>query len=540
MSFPRNMWLLFLLVGAKLGRAATASDFSAKCQSFQPERLVKNSTRTRLEYVASGTTIQLDDNVPSCGRTSQVVDANICRVALQIPTSNRSSLSFELWLPERWDEKRYVATGNGGVDGCIKYEDIAYGVKNGFAAMGTNNGHNGTTGVDFLNNEDVVVDFSYRALHTGTVSAKTLIQEFYNSPPAKSYYIGCSLGGRQGISAAERFPEDYDGILAGAPAVDFNHLYSLRARMFTVTGSPGSPDYIPVSTWSGLIHNEVLAQCDTLDGVADGIIEIANKCHFDPTKLLCRADQANQAGTACLSRAQISQVQTVYAPYTYANGTLIWPRMNAGAEILASAGLLAGRPFSPSVEWFRYAVLSDPNWDPASYGLADAEAAETANPGGIRTFPESLPAFKARGGRIVTYHGEQDQQIWSTNSERFYERLVAADGGLDSYLRFFRISGMNHCASGPGAWMFGQGGSSALIPFEPERNAFAALVAWVEKGQAPDTITGTKFVNDSVDQGVDFQRSHCRYPLEQTYVAGPSKQPASWKCLPPSKSPSEI
>lgn len=118
MSFPRNMWLLFLLVGAKLGRAATASDFSAKCQSFQPERLVKNSTRTRLEYVASGTTIQLDDNVPSCGRTSQVVDANICRVALQIPTSNRSSLSFELWLPERWDEKRYVATGNGGVDGC--------------------------------------------------------------------------------------------------------------------------------------------------------------------------------------------------------------------------------------------------------------------------------------------------------------------------------------------------------------------------------------------------------------------------------------
>lgn len=280
--------------------------------------------------------------------------------------------------------------------------------------------------------------------------------------------------------------------------------------MFTVTGSPGSPDYIPVATWSGLIHNEVLAQCDTLDGVADGIIEIANKCHFDPTKLLCRADQADQAGTACLSRAQISQVQTVYAPYTYANGTLIWPRMNAGAEILASAGLLAGRPFSPSVEWFRYAVLSDPNWDPASYGLADAEAAETANPGGIRTFPESLPAFKARGGRIVTYHGEQDQQIWSTNSERFYERLVAANGGLDSYLRFFRISGMNHCASGPGAWMFGQGGSSAVIPFEPEQNAFAALVAWVEKGQAPDTITGTKFVNDSVDQGVDFQRSHCR------------------------------
>ncbi|TLS27420.1 hypothetical protein PpBr36_04184 [Pyricularia pennisetigena] len=540
MSFPRNMWLLSLLAGATLAQAATASDFAAKCQAFQPERLVKNSTRTRLEYVASGTTIQLDDNVPSCGRTSQVVDTNICRIALQIPTSNRSSLSFELWLPERWDGKRYVATGNGGVDGCIKYEDIAYGVKNGFAAMGTNNGHNGTTGVDFLNNEDVVVDFSYRALHTGTVSAKILIQEFYSSPPAKSYYIGCSLGGRQGISAAERFPEDYDGILAGAPAVDFNHLYSLRARMFTITGSPGSPDYISASTWSGLIHDEVLSQCDGLDGVADGIIEIANKCHFDPTTLLCRADQADQAGQACLSQAQVAQVQTVYAPYTYANGTLLWPRMNPGAEILASAGLLAGRPFSPSVEWFRYAVLSDPAWDPATYDLADAEAAETSNPGGIRTFPESLPAFKARGGRIVAYHGEQDQQIWSSNSERFYDRLAAADPGLDSYLRFFRISGMNHCAGGPGAWMFGQGGSSASIPFEPERNAFAALVAWVEKGQAPEAITGTKLVNDSVDQGIDFQRSHCRYPLEQTYISGPSKQPASWQCLPPSKSPSEI
>lgn len=316
-----------------------------------------------------------------------------------------------------------------------------------------------------------------------------------------------------GISAADKFPGDYDGIVAGAPAVDFNNLYGSRANFFTITGGPGSRDYITVDTWTGLIHREVLRQCDGIDGVADGIIEIPSKCRFDPATLLCPADQTSD----CLSAAQVKQVQQVYAPYTYPDGTLIFPRMNPGNELEAVQGLLAGKPFSSSVEWFRYAVLNNPDWDPATYSVDDVRLAEQLNPSDIRTYPQALPEFKRRGGRILAYHGGQDQQITSFNTERLWDDMASTDAGLADYFRFFRISGMNHCGGGPGAWVLGQGGGAAG-PFDREHNVLAALVDWVEKGIAPETVTGTKFVGDDPSRGIDFQRAHCRYPLEQTYV----------------------
>ncbi|KAL8401160.1 hypothetical protein RB596_008088 [Gaeumannomyces avenae] len=490
----RPLWLAWA--------SASAASFSETCLSFKPEFAA--STLSRLEHIPANTTLQLD-SVPSCNRPSQAVQTELCRVALQIATSERSGISFELWLPAQWSG-RLLATGNGGVDGCIKYEDLAYGAAHGFAVVGTNNGHNGTTGVEFLNNPDVIEDFAYRALHTGTSAAKSLVEAFYGTAPARSYYIGCSLGGRMGISAAERFPDDYDGIVAGAPAVDFNNLYGSRANFFTITGAPGSPDYIPIDTWTSVIHPEVLRQCDGIDGVVDGIIEVPSKCHFDPSVLLC----AGQYG--CLSAAQVKQVQQIYAPYTYPDGSLIFPRMNPGMELRAVDGLLAGKPFSPSVEWFRYAVLNNPNWDPATYTVDDVGLAEQLQPS-IKTYPQTLP-FR---GKLLVYHGGQDQQITSFNTERFWDMADLGDA------RFFRISGMDHCGGGPGAWVLGQGGNAAGV-FDPESNVLAAVVRWVENGTAPETITGTKYVADDPSRGIDFQRAHCRYPLEQTYTG------SGWEC----------
>ncbi len=244
--------------------------------------------------------------------------------------------------------------------------------------MGTNNGHNGTSGEAFLNNPDIVEDFSYRAyetyilfsvksdlswalipclevqntitncyssLHVGTIAAKKLIRMFYGTQVTYSYFLGCSLGGRMGIKAAEIFPEDYDGIVAGCPAVDFNNLQGQRAMFYMATGGLDSDEFITADTWKGLIHKEVMHQCDGLDGVEDGIIEVPEKCLFDPQTLRCRTGHSSD----CLTPEQIRQVQQVYAPYTYSNGTLIFPRMNPGNEEKAVEKLLSGRPFSYSV-----------------------------------------------------------------------------------------------------------------------------------------------------------------------------------------------
>ncbi|KAM0227978.1 hypothetical protein ACHAPO_011104 [Fusarium lateritium] len=481
-------------------------------------------------FVSAGTTLQLSDNVPTCNRASQAVTADLCRIGLQIPTSKRSSISFELWLPRDWKESRYLATGNGGIDGCIKYEDLSYGITNGFATMGTNNGHNGTTGITMLNNPDIIEDFSYRALHTGTRSAKKLIKSFYGRRPAHNYYIGCSLGGRMGIKAAEKYPKDYDGIVAGCPAVDFNNLQGQRAMFYPITGSADSPDYIPIDTWKGLIHDEVLRQCDTIDGVKDGIIEVPDKCFFDPKALKCSPRRPKDKG--CLSSAQVAQLQKIYAPYTYPNGELIFPRMNPGNELQAVSKLIAGTPFSYSEDWFRYVVYNDPTWNASTYTTKDVFKADQLNPSNIRTYPRSLPSFKKRGGKLLSYHGGQDNQITQFNTQRFWDRMYSADHQLQDYYRYFRMSGMFHCNGGPGAWAVGQGGGApaAGIPFDPQHNVLAAMVSWVEDGHAPKSLTGTKFVNDTAASGIDFQRKHCLYPKTQTYVGGDPKKTSSWKC----------
>ncbi|KAI1272237.1 feruloyl esterase B [Xylaria sp. FL0933] len=499
-------------------------DFKTKCLSFKPGSHISNATLNRLEFVASGTNLAFPDNDPSCNRASQIVSVDLCRVALSVPTSQRSGFNYELWLPETWNG-RTLATGNGGLDGCIKYEDIAYGSANGFSS-----------GAAFYQNEDVVVDFSWRALHTSVEIGKKLTSLFYNERVGKSYYIGCSLGGRQGIGSAEKFPKDFDGIVAGSPAVDFNSLYSWRASFFPITGDGESSSFILPNTWKTTIHNEVLRQCDTIDGVEDGIIEDPVLCHVDTQRLLCGYN--NSTSTDCLSAAQVKTVQTIFDDYLWPNGTLLYPRVNPGGELLAADGLYSGNAYGPSADWFKYVILEQPSWDPATYTEDDALLAIQKNPADIDTWPSSLAAFQGHGGKLISYHGQQDQQITSLNSIRFWKRLASeVDYDLDkmdAFYRLFRIPGMNHCSTGPGAWTVGQGGSAAAygIPFDREHNVLAAIVDWVEKGIAPDEIIGTKFINDTIDEGISYQHRHCRYPYRSTYSGeGDPLDMESWHCV---------
>lgn len=195
----------------------------------------------------------------------------------------------------------------------------------------------------------IEADIYMGSLHTGTVAGKLLTEQFYKKKYSYSYYLGCSLGGRMGIKAAELYPDDFDGIVAGCPAVDFNHLQGWRASFYPITGAVGSENFINATLWTGLIHNEVLKQCDSIDGVTDGIIEIPAKCFFKPETLLCsQSDTIGWAAGKCLNADQVQQIKTAYEPYTYPNGELIFPRMNPGNEINTATKFFAGAPFSYS------------------------------------------------------------------------------------------------------------------------------------------------------------------------------------------------
>ncbi|KAE8155253.1 Tannase/feruloyl esterase [Aspergillus avenaceus] len=519
---------LWLTLGVNISLALTARvDFQASCQAFSPDTRAASAHRELTEYVPAGTSLSLPYNDATCARPNQVVPVDLCRVALYVETSNRSGVTTELWLPRNWTG-RFLGTGNGGIDGCIKYEDLAYGAANGFAVVGSNNGHNGTTAASFFHNPDVLADFSWRALHLSTVVGKQITRAFYGQSHTKSYYLGCSLGGRQGINSAVEFPDDFDGILAGSPALDFNNLVSWRASFLPVTGSANSTDFINASTWKNLIHPQVLAQCDTIDCVDDGIIEDPSLCDFRPEILACTNDAENN----CLSPEQVEIVRKVLSPMYGADGRLIFPAMQPGSELEAAEKLYAGQPFSYSKEWFQY-VVYDPSWNPAEFSIHDATVADDLNPQNIRTWPADLSRYKRRGGKLITFHGQQDGKITSFNTERFYNHLSTAmnmaPSELDNFFRFFRISGMSHCSSGPGAWAFGQGGAAPTMTLSnPGENILAALVAWVELGIAPETITGTKYVDDNPELGILFQRSHCRYPLRNTYIGE-----GYWECTLP-------
>ncbi|KAK2031348.1 feruloyl esterase B [Colletotrichum zoysiae] len=371
------------------------------------------------------------------------------------------------------------------------------------------------------------------------------MQPLYGRAATRSYFLGCSLGGRQGIKAADLFPEDFDGVVAGAPAIDFNKLYSYRGTIFPRTGAVGSANFITPAVWKTTIHNEVLRQCDKIDGVEDGIVEDPTLCQFNASTLLCQNDPNAANRTDCLSTAQVDIVRGILSPLNDAQGNMYWPGMNPGAEVLAADGLYSGTPWPLTQNWFRYAIYNDPTWDPATFDLQiDGGFAERKNPADVKTWPDNLSAFKNRGGRLLMFHGQQDQQISSFHTPMFYDRLAQGmklnQTGMDEFARFFRISGMNHCMTGPGAWLIGQGGGidvamAQTLPFDGEHNVLAAIMDWVEDGVAPETITGTKFVNDTLSLGIDFQRRHCRYPLRNTYKGGGlnPRHSDSWTCTSP-------
>ncbi|KAJ6474013.1 tannase and feruloyl esterase [Mycena vitilis] len=487
-----------------------AQSIEENCLSLQTSLQLENTTILNVTYVAAPTNVT---TLGICQSTAPVTSAPLCRVQFVINTTSTSAVHGEAWLPDTW-YGRFLGLGNGGLGGCVHYVGLDYGTSFHFATVGTDGGHDGGGGSDpgdahqFLNHPEVINDFAWRAVHVEAVIGKQIAEAYYGRAAAKSYYLGCSMGGRQGTREALQFPEDFDGILGGAPATDFNHAVgwiAMNGRYFGAPTTPAeaSPKWLTADLWA-LVSAEVLKQCDALDGVVDGIITEPDACSFRPEALQCTTNQTS----ACLTSVQVNALQNLYSPLYGLQGELMYPRFTPGAEAdpLSAASFPGIFPFATN--WVHFAVLNDTTYDFSDFGLADIEAMDHDNAGGMKTFSGDLSAFRNRGGKFLTYHGRRDPIISSTNSKRVYD-LVSRTLGLptlDDFYRLFLVPGMGHCGTGIGANAFGQGifeGQDARVNAS-SHNILLALVDWVENDVAPGTIIGT-----AADGSV---RTHCRYP----------------------------
>ena len=423
-----------------------------------------------------------------------------CRVAATLKPSADSDIEIEVWLPISGWNGKFMGVGNGGFSGSINYGQMRLPLSRGYAVASTDTGHQ-STGADAswaLGHPEKQIDFGYRAVHEMTVRAKAIVDAFYSAGPRYSYWNGCSSGGKQGLKEAQRFPDDYDGIIAGAPANFWTHLMAgILWIGNAVRKDPASA--IPPNKY-GLIHDAVLAQCDAADGVKDGLLTDPRACRFDPHVLECRgADQPT-----CLTTAQVQALTKVYAPAKNPRtGEMIYPGLAVGGE-LGWANL--PQPFSIGETHFKYIVFGDAGWDLRTLDfdrdVAKADAVD-ASLGQFNANDPDLSAFKRRGGKLLQYHGWNDQQISPENSINYYQsvtvRIGSAPDTIDFY-RLFMVPGMRHC----------QGGEGAPDQFD----TISALEQWVEHGEAPTRIVASHTTNGVVDR----TRPLCRYPQIARYT----------------------
>jgi tannase/feruloyl esterase len=461
---------------------------------------------------APGMTIESARN--STGRQFQVSLPSFCRVTATLRPASDSEIKMEVWLPEApaWNGK-YEAAGNGGWGGSLNYRDMASAVSRGYASSSTDTGHTGGRASFATGHPEKLIDFGYRSVHEMTLAAKQVIHAFYGDAPRLSYFAGCSSGGRQALMEAQRFPQDYDGIIAGAPTNNWTRL--MFGRIWVAQATLSNPAaYIEPSQYP-MIHQAVLAACDALDGVKDGVLEDPTRCHFDPAALECK----DGAKPTCLTKAQVEAARRIYTPATNPDtGEEIFPAMERGSELVWSTLAGGPRPILLADDYFRYVVFEDPHWDFKTLNVTgDVTSALKRDGGTLSATNPDLRPFFAHGGKLIQYHGWTDQQVMPRNSIQYYESVAAMSGKAEttnSY-RLFMVPGMNHCRGGDGPDTF---------------DMLSALERWREHKKAPDAI----LASHSTDGKIDRTRPLCPYPEISRYKgSGSTDEAANFSCVTP-------
>jgi hypothetical protein len=467
-----------------------------------------------------------------------------CRVAVEATPSADSSIKIEVWMPANgkngggWNGK-LQGHGNGGFAGEISYRLLGTAVYQGYAAVSTDTGHaaGGTDASWALGHPEKVTDFGYRGIHEMTRVAKTLINAFYGKDPQHSYFAGCSNGGRQALMEAQRFPEDYDGILAGAPANFWTHLLTKAlADAQATTLDPAS--YIPTSKLPA-IARAVDAACDAQDGVVDGIVNDPSKCHFDPAMMLCKEGDSEK----CLTAAQVTTLKKLYEGPNDATGQKIFPGYLPGAEEGPGGwetwitGSAPGKSlmFAFGGGYFSNMVYEKLDWNYKDASVEQAEqAADDKTAQFLNATEANLAAFKTRGGKLILYHGWNDPAISALNTINYYNEVLSKMGGPETaaFARLYMVPGMQHCGGGPGPDSFGLSGGAK----DAQHNVAVALEQWVEKGTAPKVIVATKNEGGDPPKGAKMTRPLCPYPQIAKYKGkGDTNNAGNFVCVAESK-----
>ncbi|MCJ1414123.1 hypothetical protein MMC32_000448 [Xylographa parallela] len=466
-----------------------------------------------------------------------------CAVLVNVTSSPTSSFTFGLFLPDQWND-RFLAVGNGGFAGGVNYLDMGAGLQYGFAVISTDTGHNSSS-FDIswaLNEPEKRIDWGYRAMHGSIVLAKQLVTAYYQCSIRYSYYSGCSTGGRQGLKDIELYPEDFDGVLAGAPAWWTTHLQTWTIKLGTYNLPVNASSHIPVSLFP-VISAEVFRQCDGLDGLVDGIIVDPRRCDFYYEALLCTP---TSNASACLTSPQIDTLYHIYNDYVDTNQTFVFPHLELGSEAQWPVLLGGSAPNALGTEYVQYFLLNDPHWPYTDFSYATVQLADALDPGSPNADDFDLSPFHAHGGKLLQYHGLSDALIATGSSVYFYTHvlrtLLPRGVALADWYRLFLVPGMQHCGGGVNnaPWYFagaGQAGTLATpgvhgVPgfADARHDALLALMAWVEQGVAPEAIVATKFGNDTVADGVLRQRLLCPYPSTPVYGGGDVDSAASFRC----------
>jgi feruloyl esterase len=502
--------LVVLASGAAGARAAVAVHAAASCERLASMKLA-HATITSVASVDAGAFVPPAAPGASASAAAFAKLPPFCRVAATLRPSTDSDIKIEVWLPASGWNGKFEGVGNGGWSGNIAYSALAAQLDRGYATASTDTGHTGGRGEFALGHPEKLIDFAYRAVHEMTVAAKAIVAAYYGDSPRLSYWNGCSSGGKQGLKEAQKFPADYDGIVAGAPANYWTHLLTQSLWVAHATlKDPGS--YIPPEKF-GVIGKAAMDACDALDAVKDGVIEDPTRCHFDPASIQC----AGPDGPTCLTPPQVAAARKIYgAAKSPRTGQTIFPGLEPGSE--GGWGPLAGgpEPFTIATDYFRFVLFTDPNWDYKTLDFdKDVALADKIDGGSINAIDPNMDAFFRRGGKIVMYHGWSDQLISPQNSIDYYKSVVAARRGAargTNDIRLFMVPGMAHCGGGAGPNRF---------------DALGALERWVEQTKAPDQIMAARMTN-----GVAVRtRPLCPYPQVATYKgSGNTDEASSFVC----------
>lgn len=427
------------------------------------------------------------------------------------------AIQFEVRMPTSGWAGRFLMEGTGGASGYIA--DTTTELHRGFAVASTDTGHEGSD-PDYAFQPEAALDYAFRGVHLATSTAKEVISTYYRDGIDYAYYRGCSNGGRQGLIEATRFPEDFDGIIAGAPAFQVMGeflLWSLSAHR-AQEANPLNEEHLK------LLDQASRSACDLLDGVEDGVINDPRLCtleHYDPSRLLCSADQPDN----CLTEGQLETVRTHLRGVIDEDGTVIAPGLMPGAEdsgdwrawglpgtIVPTTGEVMSNTLNEFVgQMLRSWVYDDPDYDHADFDILKDRADLARASAVLDVNTADLTDFSDGGGKILMYQGWNDYPLRPQRAINYLHDVEAANGGTrkaQEFFRLFMVPGMAHCARGPGAWV-----TDYIDP----------LINWVEQGKAPERIIGSR------PDGA-FERPQCVYPKLAQYQDGSPTEASSFSC----------